>query len=150
MRRAVTAALVIAGAVLVGGCQDTVSDKNITRVGITEVQRLSKEKPDKVVLLDPRPADRFAAGHLPGAMNVPLERIPLERGTLPVSLSSPKYVIVYGDNPGDAYAIAAVKRLLRAGQSGARLFTGGLSEWNGAGLSIDSTGAPESAPAKPR
>lgn len=150
VRRGVAAMLVLASAMLVGGCQDTVSDRNISRVGITEVQRMSKEKPDKVLLLDPRPADRFAEGHLPGAVNVPLERIPLERGTLPPALSSPKYVIVYGDNPGDAYAIAAVKRLLRAGQGGARLFTGGLSEWNNAGLSVDSTGAAGAGSPKPR
>jgi rhodanese-related sulfurtransferase len=134
----------VAGAVLIGacaavvGCQDSVSDKDISRIGLGEVQRLSKEKGDKVMLLDPRPANQFAAGHLPGAVNVPLEQIPSEKGQLAPALLAPKYVVVYGTNPGDGYAIAATKRLMRAGQGGARLFPGGVSEWQGAGLKVDS------------
>lgn len=143
--RGVAGVVVLGAAVLIGGCQDTVSDKSITRVGVGDVQRMSKEKPEKVLLLDPRPPDRFAAGHLPGAVNVPLDRIPAERGGLPSALASPKFVVVYGDNPGDGYAIAATKRLLRAGQGGARLFTGGLSEWRGSGLSVDSAVSPGEA-----
>lgn len=139
---------------MVGGCQDTVSDKDITRVGVADVQRLSKDS-SSVMLLDPRPADRYARGHLPSAVNVPLETIPTVKGTLRPDLASPKFVIVYGDNPGDALAIAATKRLLRAGQSGARLFPGGLAEWRSAGLTITAPAAasvpaaPSAAPATP-
>lgn len=130
---------------MVGGCQDSVSDKDISRVGVADVQRLTKDS-HRVMILDPRPADQFARGHLPGAVNVPLETIPSTKGTLRPDLATPKLVIVYGDNPGDGYAVAATKRLLRAGQSGARLFPGGLAEWRGAGLTTGSTAA-EPAPA---
>lgn len=120
-----------------GGCNDTVSDKDISRIPLGEVQRLSKEKAGNLLILDPRPADQYAAGHLPGAINVPLEEIPAERGKLRPELANPKYVVVYGENPGDGYAIGATKRLLRSGQGGARLFSGGISEWKGAGLKLD-------------
>lgn len=129
---------VVAG--MIGGCQDSVSDKDISRVSLGEVQRMSKDVGGKVMLLDPRPAEQFAAGHLPGAVNVPLEELPSERKEIRDDLAAPKYVVVYGANPGDAYAIAATKRLLRAGQGGARLFAGGVSEWRGAGLAVELAG----------
>lgn len=121
------------------GCSDTVSDKDISRIPLTEVQRLARDKAGGLLLLDPRPPAQYAAGHLPGAVNVPLEELPTERGKLRPDLANPKYVVVYGDNPGDGYAIGATKRLLRSGQGGARLFSGGLSEWKGAGLKLEST-----------
>ena len=108
---------------------------------------MSKEVGGKVMLLDPRPADQFAAGHLPGAINVPLEDLPTERKAIRPELASPKYVVVYGANPGDGYAVAATKRLLQAGQGGARLFPGGMSEWRGAGLKVES--APPTTPKSP-
>jgi rhodanese-related sulfurtransferase len=131
----------VAALALFGGCQDNVSDRDISRVALAEVQRLSKDGPSKVLLLDPRPAESFAQGHLPGAVNLPLDQIGSEKGLLPPTVANPKYVIVYGANPGDGYAIAATKRLLRAGQNGARLFPGGVSEWRGAGLKVDSAAA---------
>lgn len=143
----VLAVAVLVGGLL-GGCQDTVSDRDITRVGVADVQRLARDK-SKTLLLDPRPAERFATGHLPDAVNIPLEQIPAEKGRLRPNLADPKFVVVYGENPGDAYAIAATKRLLRAGQRGARLFSGGLSEWRKAGLKVESsaTGQPDGAAA---
>ncbi len=132
---------VLMGCSMVGGCQDNVSDRDISRVGLGDVQRMSKDGPSKVLLLDPRPSEAFAQGHLPGAINLPLEQIGSEKGQLPPTVANPKYVIVYGANPGDGYAIAATKRLLRAGQNGARLFPGGVSEWRGAGLKVDSAAA---------
>jgi rhodanese-related sulfurtransferase len=128
----------------VGGCQDTVSDKDIIRIGVADVQRLSKDS-GRTMILDPRPADQYARGHLPGAVNVPLDTLPSTKGTLRPDLASPKVVIVYGENPGDGYAVAATKRLLRAGQGGARLFSGGLAEWRGAGLTVNAPAATPSS-----
>lgn len=119
------------------GCQDTVSDKDISRIPLGEVQRITRDRSGNWLLLDPRPAEQFAAGHLPGAVNVPLSEIPTERARLRPDLANARNLIVYGDNPGDGYAIGATKRLLRAGQTRARLFSGGLSEWKGAGLKLE-------------
>jgi rhodanese-related sulfurtransferase len=131
---------VVAVAALFGGCQDTVSDKDIMRVSLAEVQRLTKPGAN-ALLLDPRPAPQYQAGHIPGAVNVTLDELPSDKKAIRADLASPKVVVVYGANPGDGYAIAATKRLLRAGQNGARLFSGGLAEWRSAGLKVEAAAA---------
>ncbi len=136
-RRFCALGMIAAVQICLSACQDNVSDKDISRVSLGEVQRLTRAKGGDWLLLDPRPPEQFAAGHLPGATNVPLAEIPTERGLLRPDLANPRHVIVYGDNPGDGYAIGATKRLLRAGQTRARLFAGGISEWKGAGLKLD-------------
>jgi rhodanese-related sulfurtransferase len=126
---------------LLVGCQDTVSDRDIQSLPLAEVRRLSEGQPGRTLLLDTRSPAEFNRGHLPGAMNVPMDGVEADKSKLPPELASPKYVIVYGNNPGDAYAAAVTKRLLRAGQGGARLFAGGLTEWRKAGLRVEGSGA---------
>lgn len=106
---------------------------------LAEVRRTTDSKSDSWILLDARPAEDYAAGHLPGAVNVPMTDIKPEKGTLRADLAGAKGIIVYGANPGDTYAIGATKRLLRAGQKGARLFSGGLTEWKNNGLRVERT-----------
>lgn len=138
--------IVIVLAAGAGGCQDSVSDRDIQSLPLAEVRRLT-EKESGVVLLDSRLPSEFAAGHIPGAVGVPSAGVPSDKAKLPAALASPRYVIVYGANRGDGYAAAITKNLIRAGQKGARLFAGGLEEWQRAGLKVESSGgaAPEGA-----
>lgn len=137
-------ALILSG-LAAQGCSDTINDRDIVSLPLTEVRRLSEKEGNKVLLLDARVPSAFEAGHIPGAMNVPRAGIDADKAKLAPELANPKYVIVYGENPGDGYAAAITKRLLRAGQKGARLFRGGVAEWTSAGLKLEGSGAAPTA-----
>jgi len=48
--------------------------RNVPRISIDEVKALMGKK--QVVLIDVRDAQSFAAGHMPGAINVPFDHLP--------------------------------------------------------------------------
>jgi len=77
-----------------------------------------------VTVLDIRPADEFAAGHIPGARNATLSG--LER-LLP-TLASDAEIVAYCRGPYCIYAHQAVAALRRHGLNARRL-DGGLPEW---------------------
>lgn len=84
-----------------------------------------------VVLLDVRPEDEFAAGHVTGALNVPLERLSETIGALPRD----REVVAYCRGPYCVLAFEAVAAL-RASGFKARRLEDGLPEWRVAGLPV--------------
>jgi ArsR family transcriptional regulator len=91
-----------------------------------------------VTVLDVRPADEYAAGHIPGAINVTLAE--LER-FLP-SLEPGAEIIAYCRGPYCIYARQAVAALRTQGLH-ARHLDGGLPEWREDGRPV-LTGPPAS------
>ncbi len=81
-----------------------------------------------VTLLDLRPADEFAAGHIPGALNVPVEGL---AAILPV-LEPGVEIVAYCRGPYCVYAHQAVAALRRMGRVAWRL-EGGLPDWRAEG-----------------
>jgi rhodanese-related sulfurtransferase/DNA-binding HxlR family transcriptional regulator len=77
-----------------------------------------------VVLVDVRPEEEFAAGHIDGARSVPLEE--LERRI--VELPADRDIVAYCRGPFCAYAHEAVRQLQEAGRSALRL-EDGWPEW---------------------
>jgi rhodanese-related sulfurtransferase/predicted transcriptional regulator len=77
-----------------------------------------------VVLVDVRPAEEFAAGHIEGARSIPLDE--LER--LLAELPADREVVAYCRGPFCAYAHEAVRRLRAAGRPALRLAEG-WPEW---------------------
>jgi len=77
-----------------------------------------------VTLLDIRPEDEFAAGHIPGARQVSLEDL---EALIP-SLDPDREIIAYCRGPFCLYAHQAVA-FLRAHGLNARRMQGGLPEW---------------------
>lgn len=85
-----------------------------------------------VTLLDVRPPDEFAQGHVPGALNIPLAELQARLGEIPVDLE----VVAYCRGPWCVLAFEAVAYLRAQGRSANRL-DGGLPEWRRAGLAVD-------------
>jgi ArsR family transcriptional regulator len=85
-----------------------------------------------VTVLDVRPADEYAAGHIPGAVNVTLEG--LDR-ILP-SLAPGVEIVAYCRGPYCVYAYQAVAALRSRGLN-ARRMEGGLPEWREEGRIIE-------------
>jgi ArsR family transcriptional regulator len=85
-----------------------------------------------VTVLDVRPRDEFALGHLPGAVNIPLDE--LERRL--ASLDPEQEIVAYCRGPYCVLAYEAVAQLRARGFKVRRL-EDGLPEWRAAGLPIE-------------
>ena len=77
-----------------------------------------------VVLIDVRPEDEFAAGHIEGARSVPLEELERRLAELPAD----REIVAYCRGPFCAYAHEAVRKLRAAGREARRLEEG-WPEW---------------------
>ncbi|MGQ9526694.1 rhodanese-like domain-containing protein [Chloroflexus sp.] len=84
-----------------------------------------------VYLLDVRPLEEFAAGHLPGAVAIPLAELPQRIDELPVD----KLIVTYCRGPLCRYADETLLLILASGRRGARLEEG-VAEWLLAGYPL--------------
>jgi rhodanese-related sulfurtransferase/DNA-binding HxlR family transcriptional regulator len=82
-----------------------------------------------VVVLDVRPAPEYAAGHIPGAVNVPPAELAQRLREVPAG----RDVVAYCRGPFCVYADDAVRELTTSGRRAARLVDG-FPEWVAAGL----------------
>jgi len=80
-----------------------------------------------VVLVDVRPLEEFAAGHIAGARSIPLDELKDRLAELPAD----REVVAYCRGPFCAYAHQAVRELEAAGRSARRLDVG-WPEWQAA------------------
>ena len=109
--------------------------------GDADVQEISREQlldrlsAGEVMLLDVRPAEEYAAGHIPGARSVPFGALADEVGTLS-DLPEGSEVVAYCRG---AYCVLAhdAVRLLRSHGVQARRLQDGLLEWRTQGHSVD-------------
>jgi rhodanese-related sulfurtransferase/DNA-binding MarR family transcriptional regulator len=81
-----------------------------------------------VVLVDVRPVEEFAAGHIEGARSIPLDQLEQRLAELPDDAE----IVAYCRGPFCAYAHEAVRRLRSAGRQARRL-EDGWPEWKLAG-----------------
>jgi rhodanese-related sulfurtransferase/DNA-binding MarR family transcriptional regulator len=89
---------------------------------------------DNLVVLDVRPAAEYAAGHLPGAVSIPVGELHRRLAELP----GDRDIVAYCRGPYCAFAHEAVG-LLREEGFAARRLEDGLPEWQAAGLAVTST-----------
>ncbi len=114
----------------------TCLDARDTLEPVSSEELAARARKGMVTVLDVRPAEEFAAGHLPGAINVPVE----ELGKRLKSLAKSKEVVAYCRGPYCLMSFDAVE-LLRAKGYKARRLEGGLPEWRSAGLPVDAGSA---------
>ncbi len=96
-------------------------------VGMDEL--LARIRNGEVVVLDTRPASEFAAGHIAGAISVPVDELKERLGKLP---KRSEYV-AYCRGPYCIYADRAVEILRKSGRRARRLGDG-FPEWKAAGM----------------
>jgi ArsR family transcriptional regulator len=98
---------------------------------VSREELLERSRAGVVTILDVRPEDEFALGHLPGALNIPLRDLEARLGEI-----DPKQEIVaYCRGPYCVLSYEAVARLRARGFKVRRL-EDGLPEWRAAGLSV--------------
>src|SRR6266540_1727382 len=98
-------------------------------VSRAELLRLSRA--GAVTVLDVRPEDEFALGHLPGAVNIPLRALEARLSELNPS----QEIVAYCRGPYCVLSYEAVAALRARGFKVRRL-EDGLPEWRAAGLPI--------------
>ena len=118
--------LVIAATLLAGCGIGKVSDKQIEPIDIVAVRKQLASDPDRTVLVDARSPAAFAAGHIPGAVNIPVN----EARSRDPKLESAKTIIVYGNGWQDDLPRVLAKRLMLFGYGNVYVFTGGIETWN--------------------
>jgi rhodanese-related sulfurtransferase len=90
-------------------------------------------KPDAPLLLDVRSEKEFAAGHVPGAINIPFDALPDRIAELADYKAKP--VVLYCES-GRRAGIAAAT-LHDAGFSELQHMSGDMAAWRSAGLPIE-------------
>jgi rhodanese-related sulfurtransferase/DNA-binding transcriptional ArsR family regulator len=96
---------------------------------------LARAKKGLVTVLDVRPREEFEAGHLPGAVNIPIDRLESELARLPKK----REVVAYCRGPYCLMSFDAVLKLRQRGWKARRL-NEGYPEWKAAGLPVESSG----------
>jgi len=98
---------------------------------VSRAELVERANEGKVVILDVRPREEFAAGHIPGALSVPLGELDVALARLPKR----SQIVAYCRGPYCVLAPQAVERLRAKGYKARRL-ADGMPEWRLAGLPV--------------
>ena len=93
---------------------------------------MARMKDGLVIVLDVRPPEEYAAGHVPGSINIPVKDLKRRLGELPEGTE----VVAYCRGPYCVLAYEAVAALREQGRN-ARRMEDGFPEWRAAGLPVD-------------
>lgn len=99
---------------------------------VTRAELLRRATEGALTVLDVRPGDEFEAGHVPGALNIPLAELERRLAELPPD----REVVAYCRGPYCVLSFEAVAAL-RARGFRARRLEEGYPEWRAAGLPVE-------------
>lgn len=99
---------------------------------VSRTELLTRMKKGDVQVLDVRPDDEFALGHVRGAINIPLDKLKKKLA----ELDPAKEVVAYCRGPYCVLSFEAVA-FLRSKRFKARRLEDGLPEWKAAGLPLE-------------
>ncbi len=99
---------------------------------VSRTELMARLRRGDVLVLDVRPEDEFAMGHVRGAVNIPLEKLKRKVATL----DREKEIVAYCRGAYCVLSFEAVSLLRRRGFNVRRL-EDGLPEWRAAGLPVD-------------
>lgn len=92
---------------------------------------LARLRKGEVTVLDVRPEQEFAAGHIPGAVNIPIHELEKRLAELPRR----REIVAYCRGPYCVFADEAVSLLREHGHAARRLALG-LPDWRALGLPV--------------
>lgn len=100
---------------------------------------VARARGGEVVVLDLRPRDEYAAGHIPGAVSIPLKELGKQLALLPPDAE----IAAYCRGPYCVMAPRGIALLRRHGYRARRL-ADGVNEWRAAGLPVATGSEPGS------
>jgi rhodanese-related sulfurtransferase/DNA-binding transcriptional ArsR family regulator len=102
---------------------------------VSRDELLERSRTGEITILDVRPEDEFALGHLPDAVNIPLRALEARLA----ELNRAQEIVAYCRGPYCVLSFEAVAAL-RARGFRARRLVDGLPEWRAAGLPVVAAG----------
>jgi rhodanese-related sulfurtransferase len=108
---------------------------------VDRAELLRRAQAGQVTVLDVRPAEEYAAGHIPGAVSVPLAELPDRLADLPADTE----IVAYCRGAYCVLSYDAVRLLTRHGRTARRL-SDGILEWSLAALPLTTSGSAGSDP----
>lgn len=96
---------------------------------VAAAELLERVRDGLATVIDVRPPEEFAQGHIPGALNIPLDQLERRLGEIP----DDRETVAYCRGPWCVLSFEAVARLRAAGRSARRL-DDGWPEWRKAGM----------------
>jgi rhodanese-related sulfurtransferase len=99
---------------------------------VTQEELLGRASDGSLLILDVRPREEFEAGHIPGAVSMPLPELESRLATVPPDAE----IVAYCRGPYCVLAPQALQLLRRHGHQARRL-QDGLPEWRRAGLPVE-------------
>jgi ArsR family transcriptional regulator len=107
-------------------------ERRDTLEAVSREQLIERAARGEVIVLDVRPPLEFEAGHLPGALSIPLAELEARLGELPPE----REVVAYCRGPYCLLAFDAVELLRTRGYRASRL-EGGFPEWKAHQLPVE-------------
>jgi len=99
---------------------------------VTRDELLARADDGSVLVLDVRPTEEYEAGHIPGAVSVPIAELKRRLRELPKD----KDIVAYCRGQYCSFAPEAVRYLIDKGYD-AKILKEGLPDWAAAGLPLE-------------
>ena len=109
----------------------------VTFIKPAEVLKMMQDKDTSFVLVDTQPAEAFADGHIPGAINYPW----VPRVLPPISLPRDKMLVLYCPCNHDEDSIDMYKKLAEFGYLNTKVLEGGWYKWVALKYPVEGTDA---------
>lgn len=118
----------VLGLVTITGCNSTskISDADVPPpIKLEKLDALMNNAPKRTMLVDVRSPKRYAQGHLPKAINIPLAEIK----EADPRLADAANIVVYSQHWNDLLSRAAAKKMIYLGYKNIHEFRGGTDIW---------------------
>jgi len=126
-------AILTIGLLLLTGCNQPpkIDDKDLQRIEYPALlEMLNNPKPKhRTILIDVRSKDKYVQGHIPKALNIPIQDLVWQDPRL----MEAKNLVVYAGGWTDYRSPAAAKKLLALGYKNVFDFRGGIETWQAYG-----------------
>lgn len=123
------------GAAADSAAADTTDALSEGAISLAEMKRLFDE--GSIVILDARDATEYEQGHIPGAINIPYDRIPEYFDVLQSQVPMDAHVVCYCRSLTCDFSDQLATELKIMGYQNVSVFSGGWDQWTTAGYPIE-------------
>jgi len=116
---------------------DDSGEQSAPQGSVSAEQTLALLQGGAVVILDARAPSAYADGHIPGAINIPYDKLPDYLDVLETSAAPNEKVICYCWSPTCDFSDQLATELKLMGYENVLVFTGGWDHWTAAGYDTE-------------